>query len=79
MWEDQLAHAPDRGHIDGKRLVPDLFRGCFCCAAGDDACVVEEDVDAAEFGESPFDDAGTIIGLGMIRFDEYATCARPPP
>ena len=75
MRDHQFAHAPDRGHIDGKRLVPNLLGGGFRRPAGDDARVVEQDVDAAEFGESPLDDAGTIVGLGMIRFDKYAACA----
>ncbi len=58
--------------------MPVFFGYGFGSAAGDDARVVEQDVDAPELGQGPLDNAGAGLGVGVVRLEEPADASRRP-
>ncbi len=56
--------------------MPVIFGDGFGGTAGDDAGVVEQDVDAAVFGKGSLDDAGAGFRVGVVRLDELADASR---
>ena len=58
--------------------MPVFFGHGFGGPAGDDARVVEQDVDATELGQGPLDNAGAGLGVGVVRLDELAGASQRP-
>ncbi|MNV00502.1 hypothetical protein D3C71_906660 [compost metagenome] len=69
MFERRLCRQKDAAHID-VQLPLDLFeRLCGKITSEQDAGIVNQDVEAAEFCDSPVDSGGRGIGPGRVGLD----------
>jgi hypothetical protein len=56
--------------------LPIFFADSFRCPLGDDASIVEQDVEATKFGQGMLDNTGASPGVGMIRLEKAADASQ---